>query len=388
MNTECTSNEFATITGNTAVSGNRQFKLCGKKFHLTYSSHLDLENFLTFLEAEVGELVWYSLVNENGTSQGPLVYPHTHVAFECRNKLNRNSSRALDYMGIHPNIKPISTKEHAQKIWVYHGKDPVERMQSENGPCASESASELWDLAAKAPTLKEAAKILNIQPRTLMELKLLRSNVEVDTTMAPIHLECCWTLKAPANWRCIYAWGPTGTGKTRWALAQFKSPLLVSHTEDLKKYRPAVHDGIVFDDMSFKDFAPNIAIHLTDFEAPRTINAKYGSVTLPACTRKIFTSNVPWEACFPDMGEGHHGAVARRLTVIHVRDKTFGTTRKRDLEEAGLDPEPTDSNQQDRPSARVDPMLTDSLHVREEEEEETTDAQMEQFWKDWEEEYD
>jgi len=341
MNTD---DEFNTIIG--ASDQNRQFKLCGKKFHLTYKTHLNLEEYLTWLEAEVGELVWYSLVNENGTSQPPLDYPHTHVAFECQKKLNRNNSRVLDYQGIHPNIKPIGTKDHAVKIWNYHGKAPVERMKSEVGPSPAGSASEVWDMACAAPTLKAAAKLLNIEPRTLMDLKLMRASVEVDCTMAPISEECCWTLKAPANWRVIFAWGETGTGKTRWALAQFKSPLLVSSMEDLKKYRPDAHDGLVFDDMSFTALDPQNAIHLTDWEAPRTLRVLYGSVTLPAQTRKIFTSNVPWSSVFPAMTEAHHAAVQRRLTVIHIMGKTFGTTRKRDMEEAGLDPEHQDSQRQ------------------------------------------
>lgn len=50
----------------------------------------------------------------------------------------------------------------------------------------------------------------------------------------------------------IHLWGKSGTGKTQYALAHFKKPLLIRHIDDLQKLQPYVkHDGIVFDDVSF-----------------------------------------------------------------------------------------------------------------------------------------
>lgn len=318
-----------------------QFKLCGKKWHLTYSTHVDLEGLLTFVESVCGELVWYSLVHENGRSQPPLAYPHTHLAFECKKKLDRSNSRVLDFEGQHPNIKAIKTDTHAERIWIYHLKDPVASMRSEHGPMKT-SPADLWVRACACQTLREAAEVYDLVPRTIMELKAIRADTTVDMRPASIDGECSWTLAAPESFHLLFVWGPTNTGKTRWAYAQFTSPLLVSHLEDLKKFRPALHDGIVFDDISLADLPPHVAIQIVDWEMPRTLNVKYGSVTLPARTRKIFTFNLGPRECFPPMPEAQWGAVIRRFTrVMHVTGPTYGSTRKRDLEEAGLLDPPT-----------------------------------------------
>lgn len=315
-----------------------RFKLCGKKYHLTYKGHLPLETLLTFLKAEVGELLWYSLVHENGSSAPPLDYHHTHVAFEAAAKINRNSARCLDFVlpgqpPVHPNIKPIQTQDHAKKIWNYHLKDPVSTLRSESGPAVSCPSLDSWKQAQAANSLREACLLLGVEPKTVSDVRALRSDKSVDLTIPPIVGECCWTLEAPERFRSLFVWGPTRTGKTRWAIAQFKSPLLVSLMEDLKKFSPDQHDGIVFDDMSLATLEPQVAIHLTDWEVPRSVNVKYGSATLPAGTRKIFTFNEPFGSCFPAaLTERQREAVMGRMKVIHVLGPTFGTTRRADME--------------------------------------------------------
>jgi len=62
------------------------------------------------------------------------------------------------------------------------------------------------------------------------------------------------------------------------------------HGEAIERLGPD-HDGIVFDDMSFDHWPPESVIHLLDMECERALHVRYGTVTIPAYTKKIFTSN-------------------------------------------------------------------------------------------------
>lgn len=83
--------------------------------------------------------------------------------------------------------------------------------------------------------------------------------------------------------------GPPATGKTSYALAHFKKPLLVSHIEDLRNLED--HDGIVFDDMSFTHWHTEAQIHLCDVANTRSIKARFQNVKLKRGLPRIITSN-------------------------------------------------------------------------------------------------
>lgn len=87
--------------------------------------------------------------------------------------------------------------------------------------------------------------------------------------------------------------GPTGIGKTQFALSHFNSPILIRHIDDLALFSPNIHDGIVFDDMTFKHWPATSIIHLLDFDEGSSINIRYKVAYIPKGTRKIFCSNVP-----------------------------------------------------------------------------------------------
>lgn len=113
--------------------------------------------------------------------------------------------------------------------------------------------------------------------------------------------------------RLIVLEGAPGIGKTQYALAHFQKPKLISCLEDLKKFNPAVHDGLVFDDIDFEALGRPIQIYLSDWEHARTIDVKYGSVTIPKHTPKFLCTN------FLNITDG---AVTRRILKINC-DKFF-----------------------------------------------------------------
>lgn len=102
--------------------------------------------------------------------------------------------------------------------------------------------------------------------------------------------------------------GPPGIGKTEYALAHFRAPLLVSHMDDLRDFDSSLHDGIVFDDMDFTHMPRTAQIHITDWTKGRSIHARYGNSWIPKHTRKIVTCNL-----YPFMDDP---AIIRRTTVV------------------------------------------------------------------------
>lgn len=98
---------------------------------------------------------------------------------------------------------------------------------------------------------------------------------------------------APIEWnnKAILLWGATNTGKTQFALANFKNPLLVRHLDKLSELT-SDHDGIVFDDIDLKNRPPNSVIHLLDWDLESSIHIRYKVATIPRQMKKIFTSNL------------------------------------------------------------------------------------------------
>jgi hypothetical protein len=123
------------------------------------------------------------------------------------------------------------------------------------------------------------------------------------------------TLLSMARWnRTKYAlWlrGPTGLGKTEYAKTLFSKPLMIRDMEDLKKLHDT-HDGIIFDDMSFKHIPREVQIHIVDLQNDSTVRVLYGSKTIPRGMPRVFTSNVSIFMNDP--------AIKRRIRFIEVRE--------------------------------------------------------------------
>lgn len=114
--------------------------------------------------------------------------------------------------------------------------------------------------------------------------------------------------------KSVILWGEPGIGKSQYALAHFKSPLWVTSMDSLGLFDPEKHDGIVFDDMNFNKDSHERQIAIVDHEDDRRIAIRYTDAFIPGGTRKIFTTNVE-QGRVLDLEDG---AVARRLTVVHL----------------------------------------------------------------------
>lgn len=153
-----------------------------------------------------------------------------------------------------------------------------------------------------------------------MERNLKRS--KSDLSLNTYKMESFHQKELTFERKSILLWGPSGSGKTSFALAHFKNPLLVSHIDKLKNLSPD-HDGVVFDDMSFKHWPKESIIHLLDYDLPRDINVRYGTVAIPKETRKIFTHNTENPFYDDDIDPSQKLAIERRLQRIHLNNKIY-----------------------------------------------------------------
>lgn len=125
-------------------------------------------------------------------------------------------------------------------------------------------------------------------------------------------------LETPMNLsKPIVLVGRTGIGKTAWALAHFKNPLIVSHKDDFKLLNPSVHDGLVCDDMDFTHWPVTSQIHLVDMDYDRTVDVKHSTCVIPANFPRIFTCN-PERFAFND-----DPAINRRINIVRKEHILF-----------------------------------------------------------------
>jgi len=114
-------------------------------------------------------------------------------------------------------------------------------------------------------------------------------------------------------------WGESGTGKTQFAINQLPDALFVSHIDQLKQFDESEHKGIIFDDMDFKHWPRESQIHLVDADQLRAINCRYANGTIPAKTKKIFTTNKHGGGVV-DLDDA---AVRRRCVVTEINESLF-----------------------------------------------------------------
>lgn len=114
--------------------------------------------------------------------------------------------------------------------------------------------------------------------------------------------------------------GPTGIGKTQFALAHFAAPVLIRCQQDWNKFNKNTHDGIVLDDIAFRRWTPERIIHMLETETGVTQDIKYGSVHIPAGTKKIICIN-SMDVFWPSNIKSYHLEACRRRMIVYEFDK-------------------------------------------------------------------
>lgn len=113
----------------------------------------------------------------------------------------------------------------------------------------------------------------------------------------------------------LILWGASGIGKTEFAKQHFPNGcLMICHLDQLSSFDPAIHEGIIFDDMDFKHLPRSTQIFLADRDEDRAIHIRYGIAVIPAGTRKIFTTNLEGGSIF-DLDDA---AIKSRVYAKHM----------------------------------------------------------------------
>lgn len=293
------------------------FRLVTKKVHLTYAKHINGGDLIQHIQLRTNRRVkHYSIVTETGDTG----HDHTHALLWFDRQIDTRNPRLFDYQGDHPNIKRVDNDVQWTNTWTYHEKDPIDQWLSGEEPVAAEKGKQpIVERIKRAKTLAEACAEAGVEIKSVSDVNMIRNDkprVEGTTT--------CYdrfNRDQEQDFKVLIVWGKSGTGKTEWALSHFANALMVSHMDTLRSFDPLIHDGIVFDDMSFGHMPREAAIHLLDWNHDRDIHARYSPARIPKHTRKIFTTNVDNGNIFP---ADFSGAIQRRICkTIHVMGRLW-----------------------------------------------------------------
>lgn len=314
------------------------FRLAVEMVHLTYKTHMQETAVKAMLEAK-GMLKIYSFVHEVGDEDEdyPTLYNHTHVFAYWTKRLDLTDCRTFDVNGIHPAMTTRRSIQWAKQIVCrYHRGHKTEASGKEyymepvyinqQGVEDWKFAEELWDRIAGALSLRDACLEADIVPRSTRDVDLIRRDAKKRKLNPPRFRMDSFNLPPLDLSKPVLLHGPTHTGKTQYALAHFKNALLVTHHEGCRHFDPDVHDGIVFEDVTFDAWKDATVKHLLDMEVDFEMEMRHMSYVIPAGTKKIFTANSAHIFLRQDPGpvdEAIRQAVTRRYRAMHIGDALY-----------------------------------------------------------------
>lgn len=281
------------------------FRLSTKTIFLTYPNcNEPKEDLLQFLKT-LGQIK-YAIICKEKHESGEY---HLHAAAKYTSKIETRNERYFDFKEHHPNIQ--RTRNFPAS--VNYCKKDGDFLEEEN----VEPSINIYELARETDyeTFMETCRKEKIscmyadRAWSFVEKeKNDGSTITSDDTRGTIRRDL-ESLQLASNEFSIQITGPTGIGKTTWALKNSPKPALwVTHMDDLKKLRQD-HKSIIFDDMNFTHLPRTAQIHLVDHFMPRSIHVRYGTAIIPANIVKIFLSNEEIFAQDP--------AILRRINKYH-----------------------------------------------------------------------
>lgn len=103
----------------------KKFRCQWARIFLTYKTKLDKEMVRGIFRGEFApKEIW--IAHENGDSDCP--YEHTHIYVDFGRPFNTRDPRKFDIEGIHPNIRPVTSRNHTENIRRYMAKEDKENV--------------------------------------------------------------------------------------------------------------------------------------------------------------------------------------------------------------------------------------------------------------------
>jgi len=97
------------------------------------------------------------IAHEIGKSDDECPYPHSHIIIEWNKRFQTTDQRKFDYKGIHPNIKPIVSREQLEHTYIYLAKeDPETKYLLEKQ--SSSFSKRVWSCKTRQEALSQIEK--------------------------------------------------------------------------------------------------------------------------------------------------------------------------------------------------------------------------------------
>jgi len=282
--------------------------------------------------ATLGEISGLCIGQESHADGG--IHFHACVIFK---KKIRKQPKAFSVLGKHPNVRTANAKKSSLaqsmvNMWMYAQKEDPNPLIQGTAPVMKRSKNEIYreaiDLAEKESV--SAMDLLNAYApmdyvqrmdqltRSLTAHRDKKMRVTIPPRMVT-DFENAPTI--PEDWKVLFLWGKTGLGKTQFAKALLPEATIVRHRNQLNHCD--FTKGVIFDDFDVSHWPPCAVIHLLDWDEVSGVDVKYGMVTIPPRTRKIFTFNKRPDAWAPVTNEETFQAILRRMHVIELNESLF-----------------------------------------------------------------
>ena len=291
-------------------------RLNHKKLHVTMAAlevnEVSNEDVLAMARTR-GNLLEYSIGDELHPQPADPTRPrHKHFYLKYEVAINHRDARyctLFDMQGrggrtLHPHIQGVGpSKRDRANVIYYTQKDGLYIASNHLTNFDAEATDAGWAVEMnQVETVRDGMLALQQRHPQMfymhgarvqhgLEMRIGHSEPSqfalADFTCAPLDLSVAHVLQ-----------GASHIGKTQFALAHFKYPLLVSELDDLKCISLRT-DGLVFDQMRFvhpEDHSKlnmngDQIIKLLDMEVERSVGARYQNARIPRSMPRIFTTN-------------------------------------------------------------------------------------------------
>jgi len=297
------------------------FEVSGKRFFLTYSQH-DFQSERLFNGLPAHSDIERCIIGKERHADGGY---HSHVVVEYKRRLQSRRTDFFDVDGCHPNIQPvvgggpgwIRVVQYARKDGdvFYFGCDEGNAPDGGGGPGGRPRKQQEED-GIDGDELKVACE----GSTTFLAWLMYCVGHKVAYAYAKAFWDVIHGRRAPTYFerpestgvigdfglsvrligegtKTIVVCGPSGIGKTTWAIREAPLPfLLVTDIDDLGDYDPQVHKSIIFDEIRCTgdqygkgQWPLTSQIKLVTWDTPVSIRIRYKVAHLPAHVVKIFT---------------------------------------------------------------------------------------------------
>jgi len=253
--------------------------------------------------------------------------PHFHIACRLLKKMDTTNPREFDWIfEKHGDYQAMRSKSKSIGYCCKDGDFIAEGIDIR--PYLKENA---FEKALIAATIQEGLQIL----RKANAGDYMKNLQKYEYALGKHHPKPPATCSFPiANFihpfqdltKALLIWGKSGCGKTQFALAHFKAPLEVCHIDSLRQLDTSIHDGIVFNDMSFHDlprWTPGMVISLLDMNSEAQLDIRYGYAIIPKSFPRIFTYNEYDPFTNHKFTSEQKEAVTRRINRFAVLAKLY-----------------------------------------------------------------